>query len=74
MLTDATVVLILNCCLATQKMSREAIKKTADDEYTMPLHDPCVDAKHYTSMPKVLNNPVKNVDECLAEIGLEKNI
>ncbi len=37
MLTDATVVLVLNCCLATQCMTREEIKKSVDDEYTMPL-------------------------------------
>ncbi len=39
-LTDASLVLILNCCLVTKYMTREEIQK-GDDEYTEWLCDPC---------------------------------
>ncbi len=73
-LTDATVVLVLNCCLATQHMTRDEIKKSVDDEYTMPLRDPRAEAGHFVSMPKILNDPVKSVGEHLDEIGLVKKM
>ncbi len=71
-LTDAMVVLVLNCCLATQHMTRKEIKKSVDDEYTMPLRDPRAKAEYFVNMPKILNDPVKSVGECLNKIGLVK--
>ncbi len=36
-LTDATMVLLLNYCLATHHMTRDEIKKSVYDKYTIPL-------------------------------------
>ncbi len=68
-LTDAIVVLIINCYLSSGEMSHEAIKKQ-DNIYTDQLHDPRQDLHNYVSMPKILNKPVKDVPVHLDEIGL----
>ena len=68
-LTDASVVLILNCCLVTRQMSRDEILKR-DDEYTEQLCDPCQCLQNYIHMPWILNDPVKNISEWMDEIGL----
>ena len=51
-------------------MTRDEIKKSVDDKYAMPLRDPRAEAGCFVSMPKILNDPVKSVGECLDEIGL----
>ena len=68
-LTDASVVLILNCCLVTKQMSREEIQKR-DDEYTEQLCDPHQCLQNYIHMPQILNDPVKNIGDQMDEIGL----
>ncbi len=68
-LTDASVVLILNCCLVTKWMSRDEILKR-DDEYTEQLCDPHQCLQNYIHMPWILNDPVKNISEWMDEIGL----
>ncbi len=70
-LTDASIVLILNCVLYTKQMSWEAIKK-CDNEYTATLCDPCPFTVNYVSMPKILNNPVKDTKSCIEEIRLQQ--
>ena len=57
-LTDASLVLILNCCLVTKLMTREEIQKR-DDEYTEQVCDPHQCLQNYIHMPWILNNPVK---------------
>ncbi len=68
-LTDASLVLILNCCLVMKCMTREEIQKR-DDEYTEQLCDPYQCLQNYVHMPRILNDPVKNIEECMDEIGL----
>ena len=69
-LTDATVVLVLNCCLAYGRMTHEEIMFIADGKFMMQFCDPRQDAGHYTSMPKILNDIVKDPDDHMNEIGL----
>ncbi len=68
-LTDASLALILNCCLVTKYMTREEIQKR-DDEYTEQLCDPHQCLQNYVHMPWILNDPVKNIRECMDKIGL----
>ena len=70
-LTDASVVLILNCVLYTKQMTQEAIKKH-DNEYTATLCDPCPFIMNYVSIPKILNNPVKDTNSYMEEIRLQQ--
>ena len=52
-------------------MSWEAIKKH-DDEYMVTLCDPHPFTANYVSMPKILNNLVKDTKRCMEEIGLQQ--
>ncbi len=70
-LTDASVVLILNCCLYTQKMSCTPVKD-ADPEYMPLLHDPRPHLHDFLELPRALNKPVKSSQESMEEIGLRE--
>ena len=70
-LTDASVVLVVNCTLYTPKMSHNAIKKH-DDEYVELLCDPRPSLQNFVFMPRILNNPIQDVAECMEEIGLRE--
>ncbi len=65
-LTDPTIVLVLGCFLVSPQMTREELKE--DPDYVLLLCDPW--SVEFMSMPKVLNEPVYNLQERLDEIGL----
>ncbi len=68
-LTDATIMLIVNCFLLSLAMQWcNAMKE--DPLYIQPLCDPCETQSCYVIMPKILNRPVHDVNDCLQEIGM----
>ncbi len=68
MLTDAAVVLVLHCFLTSPKMTFN--DKKEDSFHIMPLSDPREAADCFVPVPKVLNDPVHDVDACLEEVGM----
>ncbi len=50
-------------------MTREEIHKK-DNEFTEQLCDPRQCLQSYVHIPKILNDPVRNIGECMDEIGL----
>ncbi len=71
-LTDASsIVLVVNCTLHIGKMTREAIKKH-NDKFVEMLCDPRPTLADFASLPRILNNPVKDIPDRMEEIGLKE--
>ena len=70
-LTDASIVLVLDCFLHTRKMSRLAVEK-ADPDYTTLLCDPKKTLHSFTRIPKVFNCLVKDIAITLDDKGLHQ--
>ncbi len=70
-LTDMSVVLILNCCLYTCKMSCLVLNKP-DPDYVPLLHDPWPYLHEFMELPQALNRPVISPQERMDEIGLRQ--
>ncbi len=71
-MTDPTIVYILQCFLSTPAMHLSTLDKnnSMDSEYVAPFFNPLEMEKVYSTIPQVLNDPVHDMNSRLVKVGL----
>ncbi len=68
-LTDASIIIIIECFLVTPKMTHEV--DTEDSTYVRLFSDPRLAQTSFVEHLHALSDPIKNLLDRLKEIGLE---